>query len=118
MRIIKLNIVLPADITQGIADTVSAEIWDASLSDVPAVLLSSTQLKQVALCPNGELKAELTAPDDVPQQTLIARVHVSMDGSRQIKPGDFFSTRFTGIPHKSGHEELSVPVERIRDALI
>ncbi len=113
MSTIRLNITLPPDIDDGLAKTVSAEIWDASLADAPAVMLSKILLRDVALTPNGNLETELDSPLTSAKQTLIARVHISMDGSQQIKPRDLLTTHFIEIPPELGKSRLNVPVSLI-----
>lgn len=113
MSTVRLNITLPPDIPDGVAKTVSAEIWDASLADAPAVMLSNILLHDVALTPSGNLETELNAPLASPKKTLIARVHISMDGSQQIKPRDLLTTRFIEIPPELGKSRLNVPVSLI-----
>lgn len=113
MRVVRLNIALPPNIPGGVAKSVSAEIWDASLADAPAVLLAKNLLHDAVLTPNGNLKTELDAPPANAKQILIARVHISMDGSGQIKPGDFLTTSFVEIPHKLDKDRLAVPVNLV-----
>ena len=110
MRVVRLNIALPPNIVGGIAKSVSAEIWDASLADAPAVLLSNNLLQDVVLIPNGNLETGLKVPSTSAKQILIARVHISMDGSGQIKHGDLLTTSFVEIPLKLEKDRLTVPV--------
>jgi len=113
VNVVRLNIALPPNTVVGVAKSVSAEIWDASVADAPAVLLTSALLHDVTLMPNGSLKTELkTAPADA-QQTLIARVHISMDGNKQVKPGDLLTTSFIEIPPTLGKDRLTVPVNMV-----
>jgi hypothetical protein len=104
---------LPSNIPGGVAKSVLAEIWDASLADAPAVLLAQSRLRAAVLMPGGHLEAELTVPPTSTKQTLIARVHISMDGSEQVKPGDLLTTSFVEVPHQLEQAGLVVPVTQI-----
>lgn len=113
MRDIRLNIVLPSNVSGKHAKSVLVEIRDASLADVPSVLLAKNLLHDVALMPNGNLEIELEVPPTSANQVLIVRVHISMDGSGQIKPGDFLTTSFVEVPHNLESDRLTVPVALI-----
>lgn len=113
MRVVRLNVVLPSNILGGVAKSVLSEVWDASLADVPAVLLAQARLHNVTLIPNGSLETELKVPNTGATQTLIARVHISMDGSDQVKPGDLLTTSFVEVPHQLEQGRLTVPVTLI-----
>lgn len=110
MRAVLLNISLPSHIHGGVAKSVLAQVWDASLADAPAVLLAQSLLRDVVLIPSGNLEIELMVPPTDTMQTLTARVHISMDGSEQVKPGDLLTTSFVEVPHQLEKNRLAVPV--------
>jgi hypothetical protein len=113
MRVVRIKIALPSNIVGGVAKSVLAEIWDASLADAPSVLLTQELLHDVTLIPNSNLEVELRIPHTRVEQVLIVRVHISMDGSKQIKPGDLLTTSFVEVPHNLENNRLTVPVALI-----
>ena len=113
MSQIRINIMLPPNAPRQPAKRVSVEIWDASLADAPSILLATKLLHDVALAPNGTIEAVLEAPAPSVNQVIIARAHVSMDGSGEVKSGDFLTTRFVEVPQHLGRNILAVPVSLV-----
>ena len=113
MNAVRVSVVLPREAPDQLAKLVSVEIWDASLADAPSVLLAKQLLYDVALVPNGAVETVLEAPQASAHQVLIARAHISIDGSGEIKPGDFLTTSFVEVPHNLGSNKLTLPVSQI-----
>lgn len=113
MSVARISIVLPPNAMGQQAKRVSVEIWDASLADAPSVLIAKRFLHDVVLVPKGTVETELEVPQASADQVLIARAHISIDGSAEIKPGDFLTTSFVEVPSNLGSNKLILPVSRI-----
>lgn len=114
MLVIPISIDLPSDISGAKAKTVLVEVRDTSLADAPSSLLAQRQLHDIQLIPNGHLETAISIPNKSPQQVLTVRVHVSMDGSGDIKPGDLLTTSYIEVPNNQMGHRLSAPVTRIK----
>ncbi|MEK6736303.1 MAG: hypothetical protein AABY47_07015 [Pseudomonadota bacterium] len=113
MKNVRISIALPANILSKQAKNILVEIRDASLADASAALITEKQLHNAVLAPNGNLEVVLNIPETNPKQILIVRVHISIDGSNQIKSGDLLTTSFIEIPADLGNNKLIVPVTLI-----
>jgi uncharacterized lipoprotein YbaY len=100
MRTIQGAIVLPTNAPRGIGRRVTVEVRDVSVQDAPSIVIARKDLTDVTLEPTGQLNFELEVPDVDASHALSLRVHISMDGSGQIKDGDLLTTSSCPItPH-------------------
>ena len=113
MTAVRISVVLPRDAPGQLAKLVSVEIWDASLADAPSVLLAKQILHDVVLTSNGSMEAILEVPQASAHQVLIGRAHISIDGSGEVKSGDFLTTSYVEVPHNLGSNKLTLPVSQI-----
>lgn len=113
MSVVRISIVLPPNAMGQQAKGISVGIWDASLADAPSVLVAEAFLHDVVLVPSGAVETELDVPKASAHQVLIARAHISIDGSGEVKPGDFLTTSFVEVPPNLDSNKLTLPVSRI-----
>jgi putative lipoprotein len=113
MRNITGKIVLPADAPAVKADQVTIEVRDVSVADAPSTVVTERRLDRVALKPNGEIKFKMPVPEVESNRTLAFRVHVSLDGSENVKSGDLLTTTHVAVPGSGIAIEIEVPVKVI-----
>jgi uncharacterized lipoprotein YbaY len=110
MRTITGAIVLPGDAPVVIAGQVIIEVLDISLADAPSQLIAEQLLSNVALQPGGRINFSIVAPEVDANRTLTLRVHISLDGSGQVKSGDLLSTTIYPIPNTGTPPPFDVAV--------
>jgi hypothetical protein len=113
MRTLTGKIILPSNSPSIIANHIQIEVRDVSFMDVPSQLVAQRQLDQVHLRPNGEVKFEMSIPEDKPGRTFSIRVHISAEGSGQVKPGDLLTTVSIPIPNTKILTPIEVPVVKV-----
>ena len=113
MRILTGNIILPSTTPLITVKHIQIEVRDVSLMDVPSELLAERRLNDVQLKPNGEIRFQMSIPEAKRGRTFSIRVHINVDGSGQIKPGDFLTTVSLPIPDTKILTPIDVPVVRV-----
>ncbi|HET8675905.1 MAG TPA: YbaY family lipoprotein [Blastocatellia bacterium] len=113
MRNITGKIILPANAPAVKADQVVIEVRDVSLADAPSTVVAEHRLENVTLKPNGEIKFKITVPDVESNRTLAFRVHISLDGSGKVKPGDLLTTTHVAVPSAGKASGIEIPVKVI-----
>jgi putative lipoprotein len=113
VRNITGKVVLPENAPAVKADQVTIEVRDVSEADAPSTVVAQRRLDSVALKPNGEIKFKIPVPEVEPNRTLAFRVHVSLDGSGSVKPGDLLTTTYVTVPASGKADQLEVPVKII-----
>ena len=109
-RILTGTIALPPDTPSTVASLVRIEIRDTSLADAPSIVLAATIMRDVPLHPGGSIPFTIDAPEDADGRSSSFRVHISLDGSASLRPGDLLTT--VAVPV---HGELHrVPVTLMR----
>jgi uncharacterized lipoprotein YbaY len=113
MRNVIGDVVLPANITNTKAGVMIVEVRDVSMMDVPSKVIAEQRLSGVTLEPNGRIHFELQTPDLESNRSLALRVHISMDGSGQVKSGDLLTTTNYPVPTSGAVPYLEVTTNRI-----
>lgn len=101
-------IALPPDLSPGTAASVRIEIHDTSLSDAPSVVVSTTTMRNIALAPGGTLPFSIEAPPATVGRALTLRIHISLDGSEQVRAGDLLTTSSVRVPEDVNHIPVTV----------
>lgn len=110
MRSITGDILLPLNSPTGTASVVLVEVRDVSAADAPSVVVAQQRLIGIALYPGGHIPFQLQATEVAPNRSLSLRVHISLDGSAQAKPGDLLSTSRYTVPNRGAQASMEVPV--------
>jgi uncharacterized lipoprotein YbaY len=107
---IKGEIILPANAPTTKAKQVLVEVRDVSMADAPSKVVAEQRLENVNLKPGGRIKFKATVPEVEANRTLALRVHISLDGSGQVKSGDLLTTTYDPVPTTGASATLEVPV--------
>jgi len=83
------------------------------MADAPSTVVAQKQINEVAIEPNGRVEFQVEAPDVESGRALSLRVHVNLDGSQQVKPGDLLTTSSYPIPTSGPHGRMTVPVKLV-----
>ena len=101
-------IALPADLSAGMAASVRIEIHDTSLSDAPSVVVSTATMRDIALVPGGTLPFSIEAPPATVGRAHTLRIHISLDGTEQVRAGDLLTTSSVRVPEDVSHVPVTV----------
>ncbi len=113
MRKVTGTVVLPANQPAGKAGLVLIEVRDVTLMDVPSKVIAEQSLGNISLEPNTRIPFEFQISDVESNRALALRVHISMDGSGQIKSGDLLTTANYPVPTAGSVPFLEVKITRI-----
>lgn len=91
-RLIRGEIIFPADAPVGIAPKVLVEVHDVSMQDQASIVLAKKLMRNVSIGPGARVPFELTSPSAAANRTLSMRVQIDMNSDRSYAPGDFLST--------------------------
>jgi uncharacterized lipoprotein YbaY len=110
MNIIKGEIILPENAPETRAKKVFVEVRDVSMADALSTVVAEQRLENVNLKPGGRIKFKATVPEVAANRSLALRVHISLDGSGQVKSGDLLNTTYNEVPTTGASGTLEVPV--------
>ena len=96
------NILLPQNISREKSRRVLIEVRDTSVADAPSTVVAQQSLKNVALAPSLSIPYSLEVPAGQSQRHLSLRVHVDLDGTGVVTPGDLLTVQ--AYPIKQGEE--------------
>ncbi len=113
MRLLTGDVVLPANAPVGKAAFVLVEVRDVSVADAPSVVIAQQRIDNVTLRPAGHIGFQLPVPVVSESHSLALRVHISIDGSAQPKPGDLLSTTRYAVPGRDALAPMQVLVSLI-----
>lgn len=102
---------VPYDATPGTARLMRIEVRDTTMADVPAPVVALQTLVDVHVAPGVSVPFSFEAPAPGPGRSFSLRVHVSLDGTAAVRPGDLLTT--LSIP-VGGATPLAVSLERVR----
>jgi len=110
MNIIKGEIILPANAPAEKAGKVFVEVRDVSMADAGSTVVAEQRLDDVKLKPGGRIKFKASVPEVAANRSLALRVHISLDGSGQVKSGDLLNTTYIAVPSTGASGTLEAPV--------
>lgn len=113
MNLLTGNILLPANTPRRTATVVRIEIRDVSRLDAPSIRIAQELIAGVPLVPGELIPFSISVPNWDAATSLALWVHVSLDGSRQPKPGDLLSTSRNSITPISVKQPMQVTVQAI-----
>jgi uncharacterized lipoprotein YbaY len=113
MRTITGEIVLPNEASTKRAGAILVEVRDVSLLDAPSTVVANQELRNIFLNPGGRIAFMVRVPEVPVTRTLSIRVHISLDGSGRLKPGDLLTTASYPVPSKGTPKSIEVPVSVI-----
>jgi putative lipoprotein len=113
MRTINGQVNLPLNAPAVRAGLVLIEVRDTTLADAPSTLVAEQRLRRVPLKPNGRIRFNIAVPEVEPKRELSFRVHISLDGSGNIAPGDLLTTQIVSVPASGTRAPIEVPVTAI-----
>lgn len=110
MNIIKGEIILPENAPETRAKKVFVEVRDVSMADALSTVVAEQRLENVNLKPGGRIRFKATVPEVEANRSLALRVHISLDGSGQVKSGDLLNTTHIPVPTTGATGTLEAPV--------
>lgn len=116
MRRLHGEAVLPDTTPTRPAARMLVEVRDVSLSDgdTPARVVIRAVLDNVPLAPNRIIEFDV---DDVPLaargQSLALRVHVDLDGTGTVTPGDLVTTEYVPVAAQGELTGVVAPLNRV-----
>jgi putative lipoprotein len=110
MRLLTGTIALPPNAPSRPAALTLIEIRDVSVADAPSVVVAQKRLSSMVIVPNALVTFQIEVPEVADNQSLALRIHISMDGDAQPKPGDLLSVSRYAVPSRGKLEPVSVQV--------
>ena len=104
------NILLPQNISREKSRQVLIEVRDTSIADAPSTVVAQQSLKNVLLAPGLAIPYSLEVPTEQSQRHLSLRVHVDLDGTGAVTPGDLLTVQAYPIKQGGGAGPLDVHV--------
>ncbi|THF87878.1 hypothetical protein E7T09_01195 [Deinococcus sp. KSM4-11] len=104
------HLLLPAGPLPAQAARVRVELRDVGVQDAPAPLLAAAQWQNVDLA-GGRVAYRVPDVPDLTGRQVAVQVHVDLDGSGQITPGDLLTTRH--VPVTDLRADVDVPLTRV-----
>jgi len=112
MKTVSGTLTLPADAPIGAAVRTALRVRDITLADLP-VLVHETLLLGLPVTPSGIVPFSFQIDDVAPKRLLNLEVHVDMDGSDNLTPGDLITTERVPVLVDGAEQDVSVPLTRI-----
>jgi putative lipoprotein len=110
MRLLTGTIALPPNAPSRPAALTLIEVRDVSVADAPSVVVAQKRLSSMIVEPNELVTFQIEVPEVADNQSLALRIHISLDGSTQPKPGDLLSVSRYTVPSRGQPEPMSVQV--------
>ncbi|WP_162606656.1 YbaY family lipoprotein [Jiangella asiatica] len=105
--------VLPETAPTGPAARMTVEVHDVTLADAPSAVVARTVLERVPLAPNRVIEFDLDVPEASPGRDLSLRVHVDVDGTGVVTPGDLITTQHLPVAGVGELAGVVAPLRRI-----
>ncbi|WP_157553516.1 hypothetical protein [Jiangella gansuensis] len=112
MRTMQGEAVLPAT-TPVAAARMTVELRDVVLADAPTAVVARTVLENVPLAPNRIIEFDLDVPDASPGRDFGLRVHVDLNGTGSITPGDLVTSQPVLVAGTGELVEIVAPLQHI-----
>lgn len=108
------KLILPEDMHEADASDVLIEVRDVSLADAPSVVIAEKRLGPLPLRPGEAIEFTIEeVPEVEPRRRLSVRIHVDLDGSGRVTPGDLLTTTSNPVPAVGTPEPLEIRVTLI-----
>jgi uncharacterized lipoprotein YbaY len=101
---------LPQNISRDKSRQVLIEVRDTSFADAPSEVVAQQRLQNVPLAPGTEIPFELEVPDVEKPRQLGLRVHVDLDGTGIVSPGDLLNVQAYPVAQSGDAGPVSVKV--------
>ena len=113
MKKVSGTITLPANINMKKAKMLLVEARDVTVMDAASVVIASKTWDNVKLEPGETIPFTLEIPELSTGRSYSCRVHISIDGTAQVKHGDLLSTAHYNIQPDEQESILNIQVQEV-----